>query len=217
MIKLPFPHFIVFYNGEDDVADTLYMRLSDAFEVRLEEPAVECVAKFININYGHNKELMDSCKRLHDYSYFINCVRSYLHKGIGQKEAIIFAINECIQQDILKDVFEKHRAEVVDMFLTTFDKKMYERAIREEAREAGFEEGRLAGLEAGRLAGLEAGRLAGMEAGRLDGRLEGRLEGQLSERTLLAKRLKENGIPYETARKIVSELSESDLQKIYGE
>ena len=67
------------------------------------------------------------------------------------------------------------------------------------------------------MAGLEAGRLAGLEAGRLDGRLEGRLEGQLSERTLLAKRLKENGIPYETARKIVSELSESDLQKIYGE
>jgi len=93
MIQLPFPHFIVFYNGEDDIADTLYMRLSDAFEVRLEEPAVECVAKFININYGHNKELMDSCKRLHDYSYFINCIRTYLHKGLGQKEAIIYAMN----------------------------------------------------------------------------------------------------------------------------
>ena len=171
----------------------------------IQEPAVECVAKFININYGHNKELMDSCKRLHDYSYFINCIRSYLHKGNGQKEAVVYAMNECIQQDILKDIFEKHRAEVVDMFLTTFDKKMYERAVREEAREAGFEEGRLAGLEAGRL------------DGRLEGKLEGRLEGQLSERTLLAKRLKENGIPYETARKIVSELNEDDLKKIYEE
>ena len=34
-----------------------------------------------------------------------------------------------------KDVLEKHRAEVVDMFLTKFDKKMYEEAIREEGRD----------------------------------------------------------------------------------
>lgn len=32
-------------------------------------------------------------------------------------------------------MLEKHRAEVVDMFLTTFDKKMYEEALREEGRE----------------------------------------------------------------------------------
>ena len=77
------------------------------------------------------------------------------------------------------------------MFLTTFDKKMYERAVRDEAREAGLEEGRIAG----------------------------RLEGRLEERTLLTKahaqRLMENGIPYETARKIVTELSENDFQDIY--
>ena len=30
---------------------------------------------------------------------------------------------------------DKHRAEVVDMFLTKFDKKMYEEAIREEGRD----------------------------------------------------------------------------------
>ncbi|MBQ8803957.1 MAG: hypothetical protein IJZ53_10000 [Tyzzerella sp.] len=135
LIKLPFPRFVVFYNGEDNIPEELCMRLSDAFEKHEEEPAVECVARFININYGHNQELLNSCKRLHDYSYFVNCVRGYLKKGLGKKEAIVLATDKCIEEGILKDVLVKHRAEVVDMFLTTFDKKMYEEAVREEGRE----------------------------------------------------------------------------------
>lgn len=135
IIKLPFPRFIVFYNGEKNIPEVLEMRLSDSFEKREEEPAVECVARFININYGHNQELLDSCKRLHDYSYFVACTRKYLKTGFGQKEAVIRAVDECIEKGILEDVLVKHRAEVEDMFLTTFDKKMYEEAIREEGRE----------------------------------------------------------------------------------
>ena len=135
LIPLPFPRFIVFYNGEQEIGEELYLKLSDSFEKRDEEPAVECVAKFININYGHNQELMEKCKRLNDYSYFVACVRDYLKKGYNQKEAVTCAVNECIEKGILKDVLEKHRAEVVDMFLTTFDKKMYEEALREEGRE----------------------------------------------------------------------------------
>ncbi len=135
LIPLPFPRFIVFYNGEEEMGEELYLKLSDAFEDREEEPAVECVAKFININYGHNQELMEKCERLSDYSYFVACVRDYLKKGYNRKEAVTCAVNECIDKGILKDVLKKHRAEVVDMFLTTFDKKMYEEALREEGRE----------------------------------------------------------------------------------
>ncbi len=135
LIPLPFPRFIVFYNGEEEIGEELYLRLSDAFEKREEEPAVECVAKFININYGHNQELMQKCERLGEYSYFVASVRNYLKEGHNQKEAVTCAVNECIEKGILKDVLEKHRAEVVDMFLTTFDKKMYEEALREEGRE----------------------------------------------------------------------------------
>ena len=135
LIPLPFPRFIVFYNGEEEIGEELYLRLSDAFEKREEEPAVECVAKFININYGHNQELMQKCERLGEYSYFVASVRNYLKEGCNQKEAVTCAVNECIEKGILKDVLEKHRAEVVDMFLTTFDRKMYEEALREEGRE----------------------------------------------------------------------------------
>ena len=70
--------FVVFYNGKEDMQESFTMRLSEAFGEHEEEPAVECVARLININYGCNQELMDSCKRLHDYSYFVTLVRTYL-------------------------------------------------------------------------------------------------------------------------------------------
>lgn len=127
--------------------------LSDSFEKRDEEPAVECIARFININYGHNQDLMNSCRRLHDYSFFVACVRNYLKKGLGQKEAIAHAIDECIEEGILEDVLVKHRAEVENMFLTTFDKKMYEEALRSDARREGLAEGRAEGREQGRAEG----------------------------------------------------------------
>jgi len=145
-IRLPFPRFIVFYNGEEEVEDELYMRLSDSFEGRGEEPAVECIARLININYGRNKALMAKCKRLHDYSYFVECTRKYLARGYSKEEGIELAVEECIDKDILADILMKQRSEVVDMFLTTFDKKMYKQAIETEAREDGWN----AGMEAGR-------------------------------------------------------------------
>ena len=138
-LKLPFPRFIVFYNGEEKIPEELYMRLSDSFEKREEEPAVECVAKFININYGHNQELLNNCKRLHDYSYFVACVREGLKNGLAQREAVVCAVEECISKGVLEDILLKHRAEVMDMFLTTFDKKMYEEALRDEGRDEAAE------------------------------------------------------------------------------
>ena len=64
------------------------------------------------------------------------------------------AVDECINEGILTDVLVKHRAEVFDMFLTKFDKKMYEEAIRLDAREDGLAEGREVGLAEGRAKGL---------------------------------------------------------------
>ena len=142
IIPLPFPRFIVFYNGKEDVEEEMYMRLSDAFEKKDEEPAVECVAKFVNINYGHNQKLMEKCKRLHDYSYFIARIRAYLQQGYSQGKSVELAVEECIEKDVLADVLRKHRSEVMDMFLTKFDKKMYEEAIRNEGKELGLEIGR---------------------------------------------------------------------------
>ena len=197
-LPLPFPRFIVFYNGEQEIPETLEMRLSDSFEKKEgQEPAVECIAKFININYGHNKALLNSCKRLHDYSYFVARVRGYLKLGMVLQAAIACAIDECIQKDILKDVLVKHRTEVEGMFLTTFDKKMYEEAVRMDAEAAGHEAGHKAGLEVG----LKEGREIGFKEGREEGREEGRKE---ALRAIVLRKLKRG----DSIEKIADDLME---------
>ena len=58
---LPSPKFIVFYNGSKDEPDRKPLRLTDAFaeEGISEESCLECIATMVNINYGHNYEMME--------------------------------------------------------------------------------------------------------------------------------------------------------------
>ena len=55
------------------------------------------------------------------------------------------AVNECIRENILADVLRKNRAEVIDLFMTTYDADLHKKAIEEEARETGMAEGRAEG------------------------------------------------------------------------
>ena len=141
LIKLPRPQYIIFYNGTEEQPEEKYLRLSDAFEPagNGEEPMLECIAKQININYGYNQKLLDTCKRLHDYSYFINEIRANITEGLILSEAISQAMDTCIRKEILVDILSKQRSEVYDMLLTEFDEERYERTIRQDAFEEGEE------------------------------------------------------------------------------
>ena len=57
------------------------------------------------------------------------------------EDALEKAIDTCIHQDVLADFLKKHRAEVTNMILTTYDKDLYEKALKEDAREEGLESG----------------------------------------------------------------------------
>ena len=94
--------------------------------------------------------------------------------GYERREAVRRTVNECIDKGILEDVLIKHRAEVEDMFLTTFNKKMYEEAVRMDARAEGLEEGRA----------------------------EGRAEGRKEERILLATKMKAEGLALEVISRV---------------
>ena len=96
----------------------------------------------LNINYGHNQELMKHCRRLEEYSIFVQCVREYIQSEPSVEDALEKAIDTCINQDVLADFLKKHRAEVTNMILTTYDKDLYEKNLKEDAREEGREEGR---------------------------------------------------------------------------
>ena len=117
------------------------LKLSDCFEnTDNETPCLECTATMLNINYGHNQELMKHCRRLEEYSIFVQCVREYIQSEPSVEDALEKAIDTCINQDVLADFLKKHRAEVTNMILTTYDKDLYEKTLKEDAREEGREE-----------------------------------------------------------------------------
>ena len=141
-VRLPKPKYIVFYNGTKNQPDSMELRLSDCFEnTDNEAPCLECTATMLNINYGHNQELMKHCRRLEEYSIFVQCVREYIQSEPSVEDALEKAIDTCIHQDVLADFLKKHRAEVTNMILTTYDKDLYEKALKEDAREEGLESG----------------------------------------------------------------------------
>ena len=109
------------------------LHLSDAFIGRPLE-VNEWSATMLNINYGHNKELLDSCKVLKDYSCFIHRIREY-NKTEPIREAVDKAVKDCIRDDILKEYLSSHKSEVVGMLLTEFDEKKYQEYLIREARE----------------------------------------------------------------------------------
>ena len=153
LLKIPTPQYIVFYNGTASMPDKKELRLSDAFQQPTEQPDIEVVAHMLNINYGHNKELMERCQKLKEYAQFIDIIRHYLkeNKQWSNEQAISKAIDDCIQNNILRDILQKERLRVMASILSEFDEVGYKEMIREEAYEEAYEEG----LEAGRQEGRE--------------------------------------------------------------
>ena len=157
-VRLPKPKYIVFYNGTKKQPDSMELKLSDCFEnTDNEAPCLECTATMLNINYGHNQELMKHCRKLEEYSIFVQCVREYIQSEPSVEDALEKAIDTCINQDVLADFLKKHRAEVTNMILTTYDKDLYEKTLKEDAREEGLMEGRARGRVEGKEEGLESG------------------------------------------------------------
>ena len=62
--------FVIFYNGSQEQPDRKILRLSDAYCVKEENPALELTAVMLNINRGHNEKLKEMCKSLKDYSEY---------------------------------------------------------------------------------------------------------------------------------------------------
>ena len=110
----------------------------------------------ININYGHNKELMDRCRRLKDYAVFVSRIRNNEKRGMALDEAVKQAVHSCIEEGILADILKKNRAEVCNLILYEYDEQRQLAIAREGAMKAGREEGRIEGRTAGREEGRAA-------------------------------------------------------------
>ena len=136
-LNIPSPRFIVFYNGRDKRPDYEEFRLSELYTIQDENISLELIVEVFNINKGHNKELVETCKDLQDYVEYTHRVRTYAEK-LPIEEAVEKAINECIQEGILKDFLEANRAEAIKVSIYEYNEQEHMRMEREDA----FEEGR---------------------------------------------------------------------------
>ena len=151
LLKIPTPQYIVFYNGTANMPDRKELRLSDAFQQPTEQPDIEVVAHMLNINYGHNKELMERCQKLKEYAQFIDIIRHYLKENEhwSNEQAISKAIDDCIKNNILRDILQKERLRVMASILSEFDEVGYKEMIRQEAYEDAYEDAYEEGVEYG--------------------------------------------------------------------
>lgn len=136
-ISLPTPQCVVFYNGMKEMPEEQTLRLSDAFENKRAKADVELTVRMLNINYGHNKLLMEKCGILEEYSKLVAVMRERMLTEKETQTALNQAVDYCIENDILKEFLLKNRAEVLGMLLEEFDAEKYERTLRSEGREEG--------------------------------------------------------------------------------
>ena len=149
--KIPAPKFVVFYNGSRELEDWSQLQLSSAYEHPVEDPDLELRVTVLNVNEGHNKELMEHCQTLKEYAQYVARVRKYTSSTeLSLEEAVERAVDECMKEGILSEFLTKNRAEVISMSIFEYDKDEEEEKLRKAEYEAGVQAGMEAGMEAGR-------------------------------------------------------------------
>ena len=137
-IELPVPKLVTFYNGKEDVPDKI-LHLSDSFSKNAELSDVEVNVRLININLGNNKELLESCRPLKEYSWFVDGVRNKKNQGkLTLEEAVDRTIDEMPEDFHIREFLVGNRAEVKSMCLTEYNEAETMQMFKEEGREEGI-------------------------------------------------------------------------------
>ena len=150
-LRIHFPVYLVFYNGSMEEPERKEILLSDLFIQNGKglQPALECTALLLNINVGHNQELMEKCRILKEYAQFIHTIRSKISVGLPFQEAVETAVEDCISQNILSEILRKNKAEVIDMILTEYDENEFREFLKEDSWKKGHEAGVQDGIKTG--------------------------------------------------------------------
>jgi len=146
--KIPFPEFIVLYNGKNKYPEYKEIKLSSAFKgiegLKLTDTIpLELTAKVYNINQGHNSEILKKCKTLENYSIFIEKIREYLKRRLSLDKAVRNTIKYCKKKNILKKYLQEHSSEVFNMLFTEWNWDDALEVAREEGREDGMDQEKL--------------------------------------------------------------------------
>ncbi len=155
-VKLPAPHFIVFYNGAEPAPEKQVLQLSDCFEPRTEEPELELKVTVLNINPGYNESILAACSILQEYMLYVTRVRQHA-ESMSLKKAVERAVGECMEEGILSEFLRKHRAEAIEVCIFEFHAEEEWKKIRAAEYEMGLEEGISQGISQGIRQGISQG------------------------------------------------------------
>lgn len=138
LIHFPAPKFIVLYDGDDEEPLQREMRLSDAFDGDFS--ALELIVSSYNINYGKKQPLLDKCRELKEYSIFVSQVKEALSVSYSLDDAIAYAVDYCLKNNIMYDYLKTHGKEVYSMTRLEWNEDTARRVWQEEALEKGKKE-----------------------------------------------------------------------------
>lgn len=147
-VRIPAPHFVVFYNGTQKQPARLEMKLSDAFEESTDSPSLELKVIQLNIGEGYNEDLKEKCPLLKEYVEYTDRVRKYARK-MQLDDAVEQAVLECIKEGILEDFLRKNRAEAISVSIFEYDEEKEIELFRQAEREVGIDIGKEIGKEIG--------------------------------------------------------------------
>ena len=143
-VHIPEPEFVIFYNGREEMPERQVLKLSDMYTTKDKQVRLELEAVMLNISGENNHKLKAACHTLREYAIYTDKIRKYT-EIMGLSDAVERAIQECIEQGVLKDFLERHRTEAKAMSIFEYDQ---EKHMCQE-REAAWEDGYLAGIEDG--------------------------------------------------------------------
>lgn len=209
-VLIPAPRFYMFYNGISDLEDKVTYRLSELFQRPVEDPSIELIVTCLNVNEGHNKELMDACKALKGYSIFVAKVRKYREEGIIRynashstplniladnseimKEIVSTAVNKaidkCIEEDVLRSFFTEYREEVSKVAILEYSAERHLQYEKEDSYNSGYDSGFDSGYDTGYDSGYNSGYGTGFDNGQASGHSSG-----IKDTTALFSWLKKN-------------------------
>jgi len=132
-VKIPTPHFVIFYNGSRPIGDRTILKLSDAYQIPSVSPDLELKATLLNINLGHNRHLAEACQTLWEYMLYVDKVRTYT-QTMTLNYAVERAVNECIREGILSEFLSTWKAEAIAVSIFEYDTKRDLELIRKTER-----------------------------------------------------------------------------------
>ena len=150
LVKVPTPHFVVFYNGETEQEAETILRLSHSFQQKTDKPELELMVRVLNINLDKKQEVLEACQLLKEYMLLVNKIRRYTDEYKDINQAVEQAVTECIEENILADFLRKNRAEAIEMCIFEYDDKREKELIRKAEYAEGMKEGERSGREAGK-------------------------------------------------------------------